>query len=336
MIPPDIGFIPSGFLVYLLGALILGIAAYYAFRNVLRAAFSGRSDLQIFRPLNRFLSSFGYIFGQRCSLRNLSRSDRAGLGHFVIFWAFIAFLLSHLIFIFGESANKGFGLFLFNILGIYAFHFVLDTMALCLLAVLIWATIRRYAIKPPRLRMDLTQGYDALIIMVWIAGIVLTYLFAESLFYAGEDGLTQTSGPVAKIVGSLFIRWRVRPVDAKIAYTVLWWFHLCITLSFAIYIPFSKHSHIFVTPLALFFRSFRHKGSLEYISSLKEAQRYGAMKIRDFTWKQLLDGFSCAVCGRCSHESLLLHRAETVKSGYYHRREWENYRRSTLDRDYSL
>jgi Fe-S oxidoreductase len=300
MIPPDIGFIPSGLIVYLLTAFTFSIAAYYAYRIVLRAAFSGRSDLKNFKPLNRLLNTFGYIFSQKCSLRNISHSDRAGLGHFIIFWAFIVFLISHLIFIFGESVYEGFVLIFFNIQSIYTFHVVLEIMALSLLTVLIWTAIRRYVVKPPRLRMDLTQGYDALIIIIWISIIVLTYLIAESLFYAANDSLAQTSGPVAKIVGSLLIKSSVKPIDVKNAYIAVWWFHLCVTLSFAIYIPFSKHSHIFITPLALFLRSSRHKGTLEYISSLKEAQRYGGMKVSDFTWKQLLDGFSCAICGRCS------------------------------------
>jgi len=30
-----------------------------------------------------------------------------------------------------------------------------------------------------------------------------------------------------------------------------------------------------------------------------EAETFGASKIQDFTWKDLLDLYACAVCGRC-------------------------------------
>ena len=33
---------------------------------------------------------------------------------------------------------------------------------------------------------------------------------------------------------------------------------------------------------------------------LENAERFGAGRVQDFTWKQLLDGFACAVCGRCT------------------------------------
>ena len=80
---------------------------------------------------------------------------------------------------------------------------------------------------------------------------------------------------------------------------MFWWVHLGIILGFAIYIPFSKHMHMVAAPLNAFFRSLEPRGALAAMD-LENAERFGAGRVQDFTWKQLLDGFACAVCGRCT------------------------------------
>ena len=79
----------------------------------------------------------------------------------------------------------------------------------------------------------------------------------------------------------------------------MWWLHLAVILSFAIYIPFSKHIHMVAAPLNAYFRSLEPRGTLPTID-LETTPRFGAGRVQDFTWKQLLDGYACAVCGRCT------------------------------------
>ena len=33
---------------------------------------------------------------------------------------------------------------------------------------------------------------------------------------------------------------------------------------------------------------------------LETAEHFGAGRVDQFSWKQLLDGYACAVCGRCT------------------------------------
>ncbi len=65
-----------------------------------------------------------------------------------------------------------------------------------------------------------------------------------------------------------------------------------------IFISRSRMQHVWLSPLNVFFRSFKPKGALNAID-LEKAESYGASKIENFTWKQLLDLDACTRCGRC-------------------------------------
>ena len=73
---------------------------------------------------------------------------------------------------------------------------------------------------------------------------------------------------------------------------------MVIMLSFLVYVPYSKHLHIVASPINLFFRSTRPRGALTPID-VEKTETLGAGKIEEFTWKQLLDCYACAHCGRC-------------------------------------
>ncbi len=79
------------------------------------------------------------------------------------------------------------------------------------------------------------------------------------------------------------------------------WTHVLLILGFLIYLPYSKHLHILVAAINVFFTRTRRRGRLEPIDfEQPEADvRFGAATASDLTWKQLLDTMSCTECGRC-------------------------------------
>ena len=100
-------------------------------------------------------------------------------------------------------------------------------------------------------------------------------------------------------MGEWFVGLGLGEGAANVLHGTFWWIHLSIILGFAIYIPFSKHMHMVAAPLNAYFRSLEPRGAMDPID-LENTERFGAGRVQDFTWKQLLDGYACAVCGRCT------------------------------------
>ena len=89
--------------------------------------------------------------------------------------------------------------------------------------------------------------------------------------------------------------------QARIWDAVFWWVHLIAVLGFLNYLPYSKHLHILTSIPNVFFASLKPRGELAKLDLEDEnAEKFGAEDIRDLTWKQLLDGFTCTDCGRCT------------------------------------
>ncbi len=67
------------------------------------------------------------------------------------------------------------------------------------------------------------------------------------------------------------------------------------------YLPYSKHLHIGVAAVNVWFGRTRARGRLEPLRfDLPDDElRFGVATVADLTWKQVLDGFSCTECGRC-------------------------------------
>ncbi|HEX9776127.1 MAG TPA: (Fe-S)-binding protein [Actinomycetota bacterium] len=80
--------------------------------------------------------------------------------------------------------------------------------------------------------------------------------------------------------------------------------HLGVVLSFLIIVLNSKHLHIFTSPInVLFGRQPIALGALQPIEidmeNMTEDTVFGVGKVEDFSWKQILDTYTCTECGRC-------------------------------------
>jgi Fe-S oxidoreductase len=67
------------------------------------------------------------------------------------------------------------------------------------------------------------------------------------------------------------------------------------------YLPRSKHLHVLTSIPNVYFSNIGPRGALAPINLADDtATSFGASDMEDFTWKQLLNGYTCTECGRCT------------------------------------
>ena len=303
MVPPDnlFGAIPIAAGVYLIAGFAFALSGFIVYHRVFRLIALGKPAKRFDHPLRRISGAVPLILGQRKVLQRVSlRRDRAGLAHFFIFWGFLSFLTSYVIFIFGDSVWRSFSSTMLTDTGVRVFGYYLDVLAVTFFAVLTWAALRRWVAKPHRLLFDLTQRKESAIILALIGFLMALTLLTEGSYVAsGGEGL-HASPPIGAAIGGLFERSGVSQGVFNGLQGLFWWTHLGVILGFSLYIPLSKHMHIIAAPLSFLTRSLEPRGTLATPTDLESVESFGAAKIQDFTWRELLDGYSCAVCGRCT------------------------------------
>ena len=271
------------------------ILYFKMFRPILSGRPSGRTD----HMARRIFGAFPYIFGQKKVLESTSiANDRAGLAHSIIFWGFLSFSFSYLLFIYGDSVNPKFSTTLITETGVKIFGAYLDVLSIVLLAAIVLAVFRRWIFTANRLRFDLTQKREAAIILLLIALLMISTILAEIFYVASKN--VESHSFIGNSIGGWLIDLGISATPAATIYQTSWWIHLVIILGFAIYIPISKHVHLVGAPIGFFARQLNSKGTLNTILDFEEVDSFGASRMKDFNQKQLLDAFACAVCGRCT------------------------------------
>ena len=308
MVPPEdiFGVIDIRVGVFLALAASQALSGFVFYRRVISLVMLGRKDNRFDRPLQRLLGFLLIVLGQLKVIQRVGLRDRAGLGHFVIFWGFLSFLLSYVIFIFADSAWRPFSEKLLTSKGVEVYTSYLDIVALILLSALMWAVLRRWLAKPHRLSFDLTRSPDAVVIVTLIASLMVLTILTEAFYVAEasylppEDVSPASDAIVGHAIGEAFLDAGMGLDAANLGQGLSWWAHLLIILGFSVYIPFSKHMHMVAAPANALFRSLHPRGTMPSID-LETAEHFGAGRVQDFTWKELLDGYACAVCGRCTN-----------------------------------
>jgi heterodisulfide reductase subunit C len=128
------------------------------------------------------------------------------------------------------------------------------------------------------------------------------------------------------ISGAISSLWNTLPTPTlEIMERVGWWGHLLFILGFMVYLPFSKHFHIFLAFPNTYFTYLKPKGQLTNLAAVTSEVKlmldpnadpyatpapdpnaapvkFGAKDVHDLNWKNLMDAYSCTECGRCTSE----------------------------------
>jgi Fe-S oxidoreductase len=250
-----------------------------------------------------------YAFGQK---KFVIGEQPAGWMHFFIFWGF-TILGVQVIQMFARGFVADFYLPLMSpaLLG-GPYMLLKDLMQLVVLfwigvALYRWAVshpARLYGYAPAENRLRGHSHWEAFLILSLIGLIMVTgYLYdGGRLVYLAGEAMTEKERfwqPISRLVAVLLAP--LGNSGAKFVSDLGWWGHNLIILSFLNLLPLAKHFHVLTSFFNVFFKKLAPTGALSK-QDLENATTFGTSYINQFTWKQILDMYSCTECGRCSEQ----------------------------------
>lgn len=250
------------------------------------------------RPLPGRTNNFGRRLGrmvsrvliQRCSLRN--ERPITGIVHATFFYAALSFdlmTLNHTLEGFSSRLSLwGHGA------GQRIISFMIDVMAMVVLAATLYFLMRRFIFKPKGLQ---TTPLDSIIIYFFLFSTTLSYLFYEACGAIVIPEKTRLSFLGLRLA-NLFFGQNPDHSHLSTLFHFSWWLHIIIVYAFIAYVPHSKYFHMFAGPINLLFHRETSPGEIEPLNLEKE-ENFGIDKASDLTWKDCLDAFACIECGRC-------------------------------------
>ncbi|MBN2123499.1 MAG: (Fe-S)-binding protein [Deltaproteobacteria bacterium] len=210
-------------------------------------------------------------------LRVLKGDLPAGIMHALLFWGFVILTVGTGLLMVHE--------WLFEFLAGRShllFEVSMEVGGLILLAGILWALIRRYLQRVPRLEHRLE---DALV-PVWLLLVVVSGFLLEGV----RLGAQQPPWADWSFAGSWIAGW-ITNRTAESAYPYLWWGHALLSLGFLAIIPYTKLFHILGAPVTYYFHH-SSDGPREVALSYEEPGN--GVNIEDAVFFD-----ACMRCGRC-------------------------------------
>lgn len=239
----------------------------------------------------RFRRLFTFVFGQRRLLDQIIM----GTAHFLIFWGFIIISFGTLNF-FGKGFSANFALPVLGSSLRTPFLVLLDLFSILVLIGIAIAVIKRFL--PGSGRMP--RGWEAATILILIGGLMLFDLLSDS-FNMAAQGQYETASFIGSALAGIWANLGISLANANSLAHLFWWLHLLFFLAILDYVPVSKHLHVFTSFPNVFFAHNTPNGKLA-TPNLEAAEEFGVTKVEQYSWKQLLDGYSCTECGRCADQ----------------------------------
>ncbi len=233
--------------------------------------------------------------------RKILRDPVAGPLHALVFWGFLVLQVGALeILIGGVIPSFHYASFLPAPL-YWLFLLSQELTAGAVLAAVAFLLYRRIVLKPRRLQGDGVHSGDAIFILSLIGALMVTLLLTaagDRLLGADHPMAVQPlSAPLAAALGWL------SPEGAGTLREVSWWAHALLILTFLNYLPYSKHLHVIVSLPNTFLSNTSGPGTVGAMKPMDletEAEIFGAADVTELSWKNLLDGYTCTECGRCT------------------------------------
>jgi Fe-S oxidoreductase len=221
--------------------------------------------------------------------RRLLQRPFSGVLHALIFISFFV-LLTAIIDAFGSGLFPGFSLSRSS--AGPAIGLLQDLFAVVMLIGVAMAVYQRCVLRPARFAGS--NRFDAAVIYLLIGAIVVSMLLQAA--FAIQAGASAQWRPVAGALASLLRPLGVSPNQGE---GLFYWTHVIAILGFLVYIPGSKHRHMFLAAPNIYLRSLAPKGlsPAPPLPAPPTPSPIGPAPL--FDRKQILDLLACTECGRC-------------------------------------
>jgi len=282
------------FLFVLVGAL--GFFSFNA-QRLTQYLRTGLDENRVDHPWTRLRNVLVIGIGQSKILRD----PFAGALHASVFWGFVVLTLGSAE-ILARGVFPAFGFERILPAPIYnLFLLSQELFAGLVLAAVAVLLYRRLVIKPKRLQGDKVHSGDAVFILSMIAALMVTLLVTATFERVVEVRHSVAFQPISGVLSAIFAGV---PVDiASPIARMSWWMHAVLLLVFLNYLPYSKHLHVITSLPNTYFSNTSGPGQVGVMRPMDleaEVEQFGASDVKDLTWKNLLDGYSCTECGRCT------------------------------------
>ena len=275
---------PALWLLLLAAASVSGWRFYWLLRPMQSAAPAARFDQPGLRLMG-LLRAMGLH-------ERLLKFRYSGILHAMIFASFFV-LATAIVQSFGSVLFPGFSLQ--PVGGDSWIALLQDIFAVVMTAGVALAVWQRYVIRPARFQGS--NATDATIIYGLIMLIVVSMLLEAAFGIAAGTSTSAAWRPVSRQIAAVISAGQFSKGTLEVATQMIYWLHVGAILGFLIYIPESKHRHMFLAAPNVYFRSIEPKGQIPRLDA--ETPPTAVHKIEEFSWKDMLDLYSCTECGRC-------------------------------------
>jgi Fe-S oxidoreductase len=230
----------------------------------------------------------------------------AGILHIVVFFGFLALGARSI-----EMVILGFvdGFQLLHGAPAAIYGVVKDIASTAVLVAVVILAIRRAFFKPARYAVPEKYGKDHTPEALFVLGLIALLMISETMF---EGSLLAAEGEGAHTATVLTLTWAFQQLFAGVAVSTLaginlvsYLIHDLTFFFFLCFLPFGKHFHVITSLFNVFFMRVQTGNVKPVVHGISDAQlddlkSFGVKKFEDFTWKHILDFYSCVDCGRCS------------------------------------
>lgn len=266
-------------------------------------------DPRFDRPLLRLSRLLQFWFGQW----KHPRYRTAGILHILIFAGFLIL------------ASRAFGLLALGISDRFAVTVLPENIGRFYRAVQQYATtivflcmviaaVRRLVFRPARYAVPARFGKTHTVDAIFLLALIAALMASDSLFEATLSAAQAHVGVIGESLAAFSLPWAfqkflysssistLRSLNQAgfLAHELTFFFLLC-------YRPFGIQFHVETSLFGIYFAKLDRETvkpvqwGISY-EQLDRVKSFGVKTFEDFTWKHMLDFYSCADCGRCSDQ----------------------------------